>query len=191
MPGHHASPALQSLAAELSHRLGGRPNSENWGEPQLLSMELALLRQREERRERGVNTPRAERALMALQMGVPGELSFLDLKYACRYAAQPAGWERRRLVDDPRHFGALLSEVGKLATPSPASPASLPRFLKCYRPLLLLHLDLARDTAAPAASRESLRRFLRQHLPLIARLDPSPAWAAPLLAQPDFFGREE
>ena len=151
---------LDALRSRLGQQFAWRAADDDWAAPQGLARTLAALPQARDRRTDGAPPPRATQALFSFRLN-QGPASFLALKQLCACAAKPAGWDNRRLIDDPRLFAALLRQVAALGPDAR-------RFGKCYRLLLGSYFAYpATSPAATAAGRanwQALGDFLRRHL---------------------------
>lgn len=146
------------------------------GAPQAMTRTLHVLRLARDRRLEGAPPPGAIQALFACRLGQPAP-HFLALKQLCANAAKAAGWDTRRLIDDPRLFAALLQQVESL-TVDPQ------RFGKCYRALLASYFAYpAFSSEASTAGRsnwQALGVFLRGHRAAVCAAAPSVRWAGTL-----------
>jgi len=137
---------------------------------------LHVLRLARDRRHESAPPPGATQALFAFRMGHPAP-HFLALKRLCANAAQAAGWDSRRLIDDPRLFAVLLQQVESLA-------ADQQRFGKCYRALLASYFAYpALSSEASAVGRgnwQTLGVFLRRHLDAVCAAVGNGRWACTL-----------
>ncbi len=137
---------------------------------------LTILRQACDQRNEGALPPGATHALFAFRMGEPIQ-DFLALKQLCATASKTAGWDSRRLIDDPRLFAKLLEQVMALRT----EPKS---FGKCYRALLSSYFSY--PASSPEASIvgrnnwQALGDFLRSHLDTVCTTAHAAHWASTL-----------
>lgn len=166
---------LESLRALLDEgfvKPAGKSGPIRPAAPQAVTRTLDILRMACERRHERPPLPGETHALLAFRMGEPVP-DFLALKQLCANASKAAGWDTRRLIEDPRLFAALLREVTELDAESAA-------FVACYRALLASYF------AYPALSSEAspvgrnnwlaLGGFLRAHLATICAARPDRKW---------------
>ncbi len=105
---------LDQLAEQLRQGFAKRPGeAADWRDPRAMPAALDRLRGAFGERLAERSGPRTNRALLAFRMA-PRDVSFVDLKLACRAIARPADWEQRRLIDDDHLFDQLLAGVDAL-----------------------------------------------------------------------------
>lgn len=164
--------ALNSLKILLEEGFVRRKRHSGENATKPLTRTLHILRLACDHRHGAVPTPGATHALFAFRMGESVQ-DFLALKQLCANATKEAGWDTRRLIDDPRLFSSLLQQIGALHT----DPK---RFVKCYRALLASYFSypaLSLETNAAGRSNwQALGAFLRKHLNFICAAEKPARW---------------
>lgn len=141
-PGSSDLRALREMLAVFA----SRPRPLSWGNPEKMWRANNRVQEVFGVRPQAWREARRREAVLAFRLRRQ-EVSYSQLKYACRSLALRTDLDGRRLIDDPQLLPLLLEAVGQLAT--------VPRKLRlCCQGLAqsLLELSLDPDPLPPGAA---------------------------------------
>lgn len=168
--------ALQALLDEGFVRPVGHSAPMRAAAPPAITRTLDILRLACDGRRECAPSPEVTHTLFSFRLGEPLP-DFLALKQLCANAAKVAGWDTRRLIEDPRLFAALLLQVTELDAESRA-------FAQCYRALLASYFGYpALGSDASTVGRNNWRAlggFLRAHLDTVCTTQAGRHWSSSL-----------